>query len=47
MIPDIDEVDEGMGAVLRMIQTRHVDDIINFHAEPIEFFKANGHRPAA
>ena len=47
MIPDIDEVDERMRTVLRVIQTRHVDDVIDLHAEAIQLFKGNVHRPAA
>ena len=39
-VDDRDKVDEWVGAVLRCLQVGHVDDIIHFHSESLDFFKA-------
>ena len=46
MIPDLDEVDEWMRPVFRMIQARHVDDVIDIYANAVQFFKEGFHRRA-
>lgn len=44
IVTDFDKIDKRMRAVLRMVQTGHVDDIINLYAQAIQFFEMWVHR---
>jgi hydroxymethylpyrimidine/phosphomethylpyrimidine kinase len=43
LVFDIDEIDEWMGTVDRVIKTRHVDHIVDQHAQPIKFLERRIH----
>tara|TARA_B100000965_G_C19020554_1_gene510768 strand:+ start:65 stop:355 length:291 start_codon:yes stop_codon:yes gene_type:complete len=44
LITNFDEIDKGVRPILRMIQTGHVNDVVNLYAQSIKFFEMWVHR---
>ena len=44
LITNFDEIDKGVRPILRVIQTGHVNDVVNLYAQSIKFFEMWVHR---